>query len=268
MLINACTSVVERDGPGRPNAARIPADATPKVEPLSKYGNPDSYVVLGKRYHTLKSSQGFTEQGIASWYGKKFHGRKTSSGEVYDMYQMTAAHKHLPLPSYVEVRNVENGQKAIVKVNDRGPFHDKRIIDLSYAAAQKLGVVDNGTAFVEIRALDPRRSVHRGSHPQPSPVPAAETAESSRSEIDRILVDEDFDIYLQIGAFSERANADALYRKVGGHFGDKTRISETNQDGGSIFRVQVGPIASVHTADQYIDTLFELGIAELHFIMQ
>ena len=107
----------------------------PRQETRSKYGNPESYVVLGQRYYTLKTAQGFSERGVASWYGKKFHGRKTSSGEIYDMYKMTAAHKGLPLPTYVQVRNLDNGRTAVVKVNDRGPFHDNRIIDLSYAAA-------------------------------------------------------------------------------------------------------------------------------------
>ena len=123
---------------------------------MAKTGNPDSYVVFGKRYYPINSSKNFVETGIASWYGTKFHGRKTSSGEPYSMYKMTAAHKTLPLPTYVEVTNLENGKKVIVKVNDRGPFHEDRIIDLSYAAAMKLGYGDKGTAKVKVRAIDPR----------------------------------------------------------------------------------------------------------------
>ncbi|MES9903121.1 MAG: septal ring lytic transglycosylase RlpA family protein, partial [Sedimenticola sp.] len=115
------------------------ADAVPRAERRSRRGNADSYVVLGKRYHVMANSDGFSQRGIASWYGTKFHGRTTSSGEVYDMYAMTAAHKSLPLPTYVEVTNLNNGRHTIVKVNDRGPFHNNRIIDLSYAAATKLG---------------------------------------------------------------------------------------------------------------------------------
>lgn len=133
------------------------ADAVPRVEPLSRSGNPDSYKVRGKRYFTKKSAAGHVERGLASWYGKQFHGRKTSSGERYDMYAMTAAHKTLPLPSYVRVTNMENGRTAVVKVNDRGPFHGPRVIDLSYSAAKKLGVVQQGTAMVEVRAIDPAR---------------------------------------------------------------------------------------------------------------
>jgi rare lipoprotein A len=152
------------------------ADAVPGEEPRSAYGNPDSYVVNGKRYYTLRTAEGFAERGIASWYGNPFHGRRTSSGEVYDMYRMTAAHKQLPLPTYVQIRNLDNGRTATVKVNDRGPFKDNRVIDLSYAAALKLGVVAKGTAFVEIRAVNargevssaPARDVAAVSSPAPS----------------------------------------------------------------------------------------------------
>ena len=118
---------------------------SPARRARSRYGNPDSYVVRGKRYHTLESSRGYEETGIASWYGRKFHGRRTSSGETYDMYKMTAAHKTLPLPTYVEVTRVDNGSSVVVRVNDRGPFVGDRIIDLSYAAAERLGVRNAGT---------------------------------------------------------------------------------------------------------------------------
>ena len=130
-------------------------NAVPRVEPRSRYGNPATYTVRGKTYRVLDSGEGFRERGVASWYGTAFHGNPTSSGERYDMYAMTAAHKHLPLPSYVEVRNLENGRRVIVKVNDRGPFISGRIIDLSYAAATKIGMLGSGTAKVEIAVLDP-----------------------------------------------------------------------------------------------------------------
>lgn len=139
-----------------PHIARIP-DAVPKVEPLSRSGNPKSYVVFGKRYHTKRDRRGHVERGLASWYGRPFHGRKTSSGEIYDMHAMTAAHKTLPLPTYARVTNLENGRRVIVRINDRGPFHGGRIIDLSYTAAVKLGVTKKGTAMVEVRAIDPAR---------------------------------------------------------------------------------------------------------------
>ena len=157
-ILSGCASTGGKDSApsNAPDLSGI-EDAVPKVEPKSKYGNPKSYVVFGKRYHTKSSSTGHVERGLASWYGKKFHGRKTSSGERYDMYAMTAAHKTLPLPTYARVTNVSNGRSAVVKINDRGPFHGKRVIDLSYSAAKKLGVVSKGTAMVEVRAIDPNR---------------------------------------------------------------------------------------------------------------
>ncbi|MGK0168493.1 MAG: rare lipoprotein A, partial [Gammaproteobacteria bacterium] len=139
------------DGDGVPQTE----DAVPRVEAHSKYGNPASYVVLGKRYSTLASSDGFVQRGIASWYGSKFHGRRTSSGETYDMYAMSAAHKALPLPTYARVTHLGTGASIIVKINDRGPFHDNRVLDLSYAAALRLGIVRAGTGPVEIRAITP-----------------------------------------------------------------------------------------------------------------
>ncbi len=128
-------------------------EPVPSKEPLSRYGNPSEYKVGGHKYEVMKSSTGYKTKGIASWYGTKFHKQRTSSGEPYNMYTMTAAHKTLPLPTYVKVKNLNNGREAIVKVNDRGPFHQNRVIDLSYAAALKLGVFPRGTAPVEIETL-------------------------------------------------------------------------------------------------------------------
>jgi len=159
--LSGCSSTGTKDWEADSGYTDI-ADATPQVEPKSKYGNPASYVVFGKRYYTKASSEGHVERGVASWYGKNFHGRRTSSGERYDMYAMTAAHKTLPLPTYARVTNVDNGRSAVVKINDRGPFYGERIIDLSYSAARKLGVVAEGTAMVEVRAIDPR---HPDSQP-------------------------------------------------------------------------------------------------------
>ncbi len=148
------------DGPPRGDSSdrnidwqSIP-DAIPRIEPYSKTGN-RSYTALGKQYYPISSAKGFTERGQASWYGKKFHGNKTSSGEPYDMYAMTAAHKTLPLPSYVRVTNVDNNRVVVVRVNDRGPFLHGRIIDVSYAAAKKLGMVATGTANVFIEVVEP-----------------------------------------------------------------------------------------------------------------
>lgn len=139
---------------GAPNPASVP-DAVPRAEPLIRSANPPEYTVRGHTYHVLKSAKGYVAVGIASWYGPDFQGRLTTSGEPYDMYQMTAAHKTLPIPSYVEVTNLANGKKVVVRVNDRGPFVKNRLIDLSYMAALKLGIVGPGTAKVRVRALPP-----------------------------------------------------------------------------------------------------------------
>lgn len=161
-----CSSRSKRDAaPHHPpkNLDRVP-DAVPKVEPLSKYGNrfknSNTYVTKRKRYSVMSSSKGYRARGLASWYGTKFHGRRTSSGEPYNMYAMTAAHRTLPLPTYAKVTNLDNGKSVIVKVNDRGPFHKNRIIDLSYVAAHKLGMLGRGTGNVQVESVDPRD--HRG----------------------------------------------------------------------------------------------------------
>ncbi|MFI4969699.1 MAG: septal ring lytic transglycosylase RlpA family protein, partial [Lysobacterales bacterium] len=144
------------NGPAAPpiDVSRIP-EPVPRNEPRSRYGNKDSYSVLGQTYHVLADPRGYDERGIASWYGNKFHGYMTSSFEPYDMYAFSAAHKTLPLPSYARVTNLDNGKSVIVRINDRGPFHENRIIDLSYAAAVKIGVWPKGTGLVEVRAIDP-----------------------------------------------------------------------------------------------------------------
>ena len=129
-------------------------EAVPRPEFKSRSGNPETYVIEGVTYRVLDTSAGYREEGIASWYGGYFHGRRTSSGDIYDMYQMTAAHKSLPLPTYVRVTNLDNGRSVVLRVNDRGPFVEDRIIDLSYAAATRLGMAAQGTAQVEVVALD------------------------------------------------------------------------------------------------------------------
>ena len=159
-LLQACTLVgTAPAGPSPGDGVGVPGsgvpDAVPRAEVKTRSGNPESYEVDGKEYHVLDTSRGYKQRGIASWYGQAFHGRRTSSGEPYDMYQMTAAHKTLPLPTYVQVTNLENGHTVVLRVNDRGPFVEERIIDVSYVAAQRLGMVGSGTARVEVVALDP-----------------------------------------------------------------------------------------------------------------
>lgn len=163
----------QQDGPPKrvPKNIHKTPDAVPKAEPLSRHGNRygkskfhNSYVSHKKRYHVMKTSKGYKARGVASWYGTRFHGRKTANGEHYNMFAMTAAHKTLPLPTYVKVTNLKNRKSVIVRVNDRGPFSENRIIDLSYAAATKLGVLGHGTAHVEVVSVDPRDHKHMPKH--------------------------------------------------------------------------------------------------------
>jgi rare lipoprotein A len=265
VLLAACggrmPGLEERDGPGEHRDVSHVPDAVPRVEPRSRGGNPNSYVVFGKRYHTLKTSSGFVERGVASWYGKKFHGRKTSNGETYDMYIMTAAHKRLPIPTYVEVTNLENGRRVVVRVNDRGPFHDNRIIDLSYAAASRIGMLGKGTALVEIRAIDPRApkqpAVRLASRSGPVPLPT--TGGDAKKPASTTATPR---IYLQAGAFSNSGNADRLREKLESALARRVRIDQGASRGGQVHRVQVGPLASVEIADQVSLEMHALGISE------
>ena len=164
MLLHGCTLLASGavapppgDGASLLSSGPVSAvpDAVPKPEVKTRSGNPESYEIDGEEYRVMDTSEGYRETAVASWYGQAFQGRRTSSGEPYDMYQMTAAHKTLPIPTYVRVTNLENGRIVVVRVNDRGPFIEGRIIDLSLVAAQKLDMVRNGTARVEVVALDP-----------------------------------------------------------------------------------------------------------------
>ena len=164
VMLAGCSSTGSNSGrysmkhdkaPERPVDVSHVKDAVPRVEPKSRGGNKSPYTVLGKQYYVMPNAQGYVATGTASWYGRKFHGHKTSNGEVYDMYKMSAAHKSLPLPTYLKVTNVDNNRQVVVRVNDRGPFHGDRMIDLSYAAASKLDMLSKGTANVRIEAIDP-----------------------------------------------------------------------------------------------------------------
>ena len=220
-------------------------DAVPREESRSKYGNPPSYEVFGKRYYVMDSGDGFKQKGQASWYGTKFHGRRASSGETYDMYAMTAAHKTLPLPTYVEVRNLANGRKAVVKVNDRGPFHDGRIIDLSYAAATKLGVVATGTAPVEIRALT------FGTDKKPKQAVVG---------IEEKYFDENGKLYVQIAAFSAEENAMKMIAELREKNFRSVRIHVDNKNGKLIYRVRIGPVPSDNVAEKVLAQLKEINL--------
>jgi rare lipoprotein A len=223
---------------GRPDIRLAPddvEDAVPRREPLARYGNHSPYTVLGKTYTVLPSSDGYRERGIASWYGSKFHGRRTSSGELYDVKLATAAHRSLPLPTYAEVTNLENGRSMIVKINDRGPFHPDRIIDLSYAAAVKLGVDVTGTARVEVRAIDVE-------HPKR---PAVKVADGT---------------FLQVGAFSKRAAAEDL---AGRMMAAQLKPVSVQKSRG-LYKVWIGPYASQKEIEETTRRVVELGYERPH----
>lgn len=263
-LLSSCSVVRtpgERDGPGEHRDVSKVPDAVPRVEPRSRGGNPASYVVFGQRYHTISSSKDFVQRGIASWYGKKFHGRKTSNGEVYDMYAMSAAHKKLPIPTYVEVTNLENGRRVVVRVNDRGPFHENRIIDLSYAAASRIGMLGKGTALVEIRAIDPaapKAPISRVAHTTPA-APAAPPAATQATDAAPVVAPR---IYLQAGAFSSNANAERLRSRLEKGLARSVRVVPALSTAGQVHRVQVGPLASVEIADEVSTQMHVYGVRE------
>jgi rare lipoprotein A len=193
---------------------------------------------------------------MASWYGTKFHGKRTSSGEPYDLYAMTAAHKTLPLPTYVEVTNLRNDRTVIVKVNDRGPFHDDRLIDLSYTAAAKLDILATGTGMVAVRAID------TGELPA---TPAPTQAQPFLQEND---LAEGETLYLQVGAFSSHENAIRMQQEIQAQNIGSVRIVEVSNDNGVLYKVQIGPLASIREADQITRALKPLGINESRSIVQ
>lgn len=237
------SGVYERDAaPLHPPDLSQIKDAIPRTEPRSRGGNSATYTVFGRTYRVLASSEGFLERGIASWYGTKFHGRRTANGEIYDMYAMTAAHKQLPIPTYVRVSNLENGKAIVVRVNDRGPFHANRVIDLSYAAAYKLGMLERGTAKVEVQAVDPRDL---------SPSPPTRLS----------------GMFLQAGAFSNQDNATRLRRRLERDLAHGVRIQTDGSDT-RLFRVQVGPVATVAQIDALAVQLERLGISDTHVVLE
>lgn len=262
LILSGCASSPQGDSSAGPAAKAAPM---PKEgEPTGTQRKAGSYVVHGKRYYTKASSDGHVERGEASWYGRKFHGRKTASGERYNMHAMTAAHKSLPLPSYVEVTNLANGRRAVVRVNDRGPFIDGRIIDVSYAAAKRLAMTRSGTAPVEVRAIDPSKPSRRpkarlqlaaasGDDP-----PVSRSASSGRGA--SVATAEP--LYLQVGAFSDRGNADQLLRQLRTKLEEpvrlRSRASSFTVD--QLYRVQIGPLSSRREASRLQRRLAALGI--------
>ena len=222
------------------NVESIP-DAVPRVEPRSAHGNPPFYDVMGKRYFVLGAADGYVERGVASWYGPTFHGVNTSSGERYDMYGMTAAHKTLPLPTYARVTNLRNGRSITVRINDRGPFVSNRLIDLSYTAAAKLDMLREGTTFVEVRALTPG-----------VPDNLTRTSETPPPTL-----------YVQVGAFADQGNAQRALTRLQAAGMSTAFIAPPPpaSDKPALYRVRVGPISDVTQFDQLAARLAKLGFS-------
>ncbi len=277
----------EDDGPGRtsPDVANIP-DAVPKAEPRAPRGN-KPYAVYGVNYVPLADARGYRERGVASWYGKKFHGKSTSNGDAYDMYSMTAAHRTLPLPSYARVRNLENGRVVIVRVNDRGPFLHNRLIDLSYAAASKLGIIGTGTGLVEVETVMPgeevpvmvaapatkTRAVAVIPTAEATPLPplasaAGEGTSQPRSQSPAPTTQAQPPIaapklFVQVGAYREWNNAEAMrVRLEQAAFGPIMVQSVADESQARVYRVRIGPIATVEEGDRLTDALTRQGVRD------
>ena len=260
----------DRDGgPGASiDVSKIP-EPVPQIEPRSKYGNRSPYTVLGESYAILPSAKGYVERGIASWYGNKFHGYMTSNFESYDMYKFSAAHKTLPLPSYVRVTNLANNKSVVVRVNDRGPFHQDRVIDLSYAAAVKIGVWPAGTGLVEVRAVGP------GDAEEPAPRPAVSTAARTLPRDGappahgtptpapaRTAPVTPPQLYVQIGSFGDAGNAERVAKAVAKAGLGSPEVIDTQVNGRRLRRVRLGPLKDAAEADRLSDAVRRLGLGK------
>ncbi|BBM02148.1 septal ring lytic transglycosylase RlpA family protein [Microbulbifer sp. GL-2] len=226
---------VKDSGPSAPVNMLATPQPTPVREPIGPAGNKSPYKVRGVTYHVRDAVKGYKERGQASWYGTKFHGRRTANGEIYNMYAMSAAHKTLPLPSYAKVTNLDNGRSIIVRVNDRGPFVHGRIIDLSYTAAQKLGYVDKGVARVEVEALDP------ASLPPVTETLLAGDVIGGLPQDTTIQLPEN--TYLQVGAYSNASQADKVRAQLAASIDYPVSVSPVKRSGKTFYRVRIGPIS-------------------------
>jgi rare lipoprotein A len=249
----ACSAPVRRAPPPPPPPAPLPPppaevaavpDAVPRGEPRSAHGNPPFYDVLGQRYFVLATADGYLERGVASWYGPSFHGGNTSSGESYDMYGMTAAHKTLPLPTYARVTNLANGRSVVVRINDRGPFVANRIIDLSYTAAAKLDMLRDGTAMVEVRALTPGVPDVLGRSAE-SPPPA---------------------LYVQAGAFADPGNAARELERLHAAGLASAFVVPPLEGHSKLYRLRLGPVAGVAAFDALAAQLASLGVPDARLV--
>lgn len=259
------------DGPGDviPDGLALTPDAEPKVEPYIT-GTLKPYTVFGKTYTPITDNQPFTQRGIGSWYGKRYHGLRTSSGEPYDMYKMTAAHPTLPIPSYAKITNLNNGRHIIVKINDRGPFHSDRIVDLSYTAALKLDYLHKGSnelllerllpADIELMARNKQAPVDT---PSTAPLLAATSHEAltvTPSDRNKVINSVSSGFYLQFGAYGVRKNAEALSMQLQNQFTYLPNIKIVAQ--GAYFRVLSGPFSTRQTAGEAAERLFDAGVTK------
>ncbi|MDR2876854.1 MAG: septal ring lytic transglycosylase RlpA family protein [Chromatiales bacterium] len=262
LLIAACSTqppqryIITEPQDSAPPRSIDPAslkDAVPRVEPFSRYGNPAFYMVENRRYQVMNTNAGYVERGIASWYGSKFHGRRTSSGEPFDMYALTAAHPTLPIPTYAEVTNLATGRKIIVKINDRGPFKHNRLIDLSYAAAVKLGIADKGTGLVEVRAID-------AATWRPAPATTATVSTAAKTGTTPPA------LYLQIGAFTSMENAIRLRTRLQGTPHSASSTIYSSQNNPPLYRVRIGPLQNVDEVDRVSRALLAMGL-DTHVVL-
>jgi rare lipoprotein A len=241
-LLAGCATTRQRQPPPATlpplpqNFNQIP-NAIPRFVPRALHGNPPFYEVDGRRYYVLATAEGYVATGVASWYGPTFNGMRTSDGDLYNMYEMTAAHKTLPLPCYVRVTNLSNGRSVVVKVNDRGPFVANRLIDLSYVAAAKLGMLDTGTAFVEVRAITPGNP--------------AELTRASESPPPML--------YVQVGAYAIRSHADRVLARLNAAGLADAFVFGPPETRSHLYRVRIGPVGGVPDFDRLVARLTALG---------
>ncbi|MGH8282087.1 MAG: septal ring lytic transglycosylase RlpA family protein [Gammaproteobacteria bacterium] len=262
LLLAGCAQFPVQDhGPAMPiDVSQVP-NAVPRYEPRSPYGNPPSYTVNGQTYDVLPNCTGYHERGIASWYGTKFHGGRTSDGETYDMYTMTAASKVLPLPCYVQVTNLQNGKSVIVKVNDRGPFVANRIIDLSYAAAARIGMLGTGTALVDVIAVSPGEPTPPIGPGSNVPVQNTPPVNAATGTINKPQ------IFVQVGAFANQSNAERVLQHLQASAISRVFILTEIQNGITFYKVRIGPLPDVSVVDALTAQLGRLGFANAQVVI-
>nr|WP_254446194.1 septal ring lytic transglycosylase RlpA family protein [Marinobacterium sp. xm-d-530] len=236
--------------PDNPPDVSNVADAVPVDIPYSRGGNRSTYEVWGKSYNVLPSHIGYRAEGIASWYGLKFHGHKTSNGEIYDIYKMSAAHKSLPIPSFAKVTNLDNGKSVVVRVNDRGPFHENRLIDLSYSAAARLEILKQGTGRVRVEAIDARSHADTTETVEKTPQPVASLQQPKP---------DDTGAFLQVGSFGKESSALSVQRRLSAMDGVQAVIKRVRQGDVEFHRVLVGPLTDTLSIDSMVQSLESMG---------